>query len=331
MIRLLPAFLLAAPVLAQDDGALLRATGDHLARFDVVFDASKVDRSSAEALAASFARLQREQHAVNARYVRLFRQAHLEVLRTFYAPGLVDKQEASYRATAPRADDVACEVKSVSSDKDGVAQALLDTTSRNRETGKPETKRVLLQLRRAEDGGWRLLSIHDETPDKQWKERPLGVPQAMRRGRADFAVATRTTPKKTVEELRGAIDVLALLGHNGRLALQRHFFDILGAFYGPEFAARARGDGPVAMAGPPGLRVEIGEAEKAPGDLARVPVTISEPVPDTDQHSPIAEVAFELKKGEGGWKVVGELLRPHPDQPLQPASENFALLFLVKG
>jgi len=333
MSRRICILLLAAVAYAQDDGALLRATGEALEEFDVAFDAGRVDRTGAKALAESFARLQEDQHRVNARYIRLFRQAHLDVLRRFYAPGLVDKQEASYRATAPRDDDVRCAVTSVGSDREGLAQAAMEVTSRSRETGRPQTRRVLLQMARSLDRGtWRLLSIHDETPDKEWRERPLGVPPEMEPRNLRPLLPTRASPEKSVAELRDAMERLAAAGHNGRLALQRHFFDILTAFYGADFAAKARQSRP-ALPVIPATSLEIAPPVQRPGDVRRIRVTVTEAVPGAadGRRSPIAEAAFDLKKGEDGWRVVGELARRHPDQPLQPTPENFALLFLVNG
>jgi len=318
-VRLATLLLLASLAVAED-GRLLRATGADLESFDVAVRLDEVDRSSPKALAAAFAQLQKDQFELNRAFVERFRAHHLEILARYYVPGMVAKQKAVYGPA--RRGDVTCEVGDVEIVGTG-ATAILEWAHGER------SRRIMLRMERRGDAWW-IRSVHDRSPDGIWsKPRPLGAPPLRTpRSLPEAAEPDRTGPDETVKSLRADVLRLAVLGNRGRRALAAHFFDIAAAFYGQEAAARARDERAGVRDRPPVKSEILGPAPFVGG--VRVGVSVTERVPGvTARRSAIAEAAFDLKETADGWRIVNEHTRPKPDVPLEPASSNFGLIFLV--
>jgi hypothetical protein len=56
-----------------------------------------------------------------------------------------------------------------------------------------------------------------------------------------------------------------------------------------------------------------------------------EPVPGMkNTKSAIGNAAFELTRGEDGWRIAREFIRPKPDQEFVPVTENYGLFFHLR-
>jgi hypothetical protein len=156
----------------------------------------------------------------------------------------------------------------------------------------------------------------------------LGVPADVPPAQAPQVMKSdRSAPKKAIRALEREVRRLKAVGDRGRHAMARKFFDILAAFYGEEAAERARKERPkAALRG--ATTFDIREPEPAKEGQARIDVLVMEPVPGMkNTRSAIGNAAFELTKGEDGWRVVREFIRPQPEQEFVPVEENFALFF----
>jgi hypothetical protein len=329
VVRILACWILLAAVVAAEEKPLLRATGDSLANFKIVTRLDGVDRSSPEALAKSFVRLQLDQRLVQRRFRERFRAAHVTILRRYYSDTLVAAQKQRYEKTTGNDADASCRIGDIKGDFNRVT-ALLEWDFRDDVTGRRVSKKIRLTLVRRVETWW-ILVIHDSDPDRGWVPRKLGVPADVPPAKAaQVTKSDRSAPKKAIRALEREVRRLKAVGDQGRHAMAKKFFDILAAFYGEEAAERARQDRPK-PASYSGTTFNIQEPEPAKEGQARIDVMIMEPVPGMkDTRSAIGNAAFELLKGEDGWRVVREFIRPQPDQEFVPVTENFALFFHLR-
>jgi len=319
------ALLLVAPVALAQEAPLMRAEGVGLETFGVELRLDRVDHATAAGLAASFARFQEDEHGVRRRFGELVRDAHLEIMRRYYAPELVEQQEKEYEAQFQKG--YRCEVAGLTPDGDTKATAVLKRTFIESGKQREETSEVALVKN---DKGWWIAAIRDRTPDGTWRERGLGTPPALSRMRPpDPVTADASSPKAAVASLRADAQRLGALRLNAQLAHYQRFFDIAAAFYGEDVAAKARADqkrpGP-----PPETISEIGEPKPRVADLVRVEVAVKELKADRPGESPVVgELAYDLRPaGEGRWRIVAEHMRARPDAPYTPVTVNFGLLYV---
>lgn len=306
---------------------LLRARGETLAGFDVEADFGAVEHATARGLAESFARFQRDEQAVARQFARRFREAHLELLRAFYEPGLVEKQRTAYDAARDPVNDYASEVVGV--EEDPLPHAIIRRTWRNAEGVAVERRLRLLMEKRGEF--WWVKGVEHEDEGRGWVAAGLGLPPAAPPISIPAAAPEdRTTPEATLRSLDLAARRLGAQRERAHRALYRHFDRIVGAFYGPEAEAKAAKERPKAEA-VPARTMEIGASEKRLAGLVRIEVTAYEAVPDTPgAKSAVGQTALDFRRGENGeWHVVGELVRWKPDRPLEPRSEGLALFLLL--
>jgi hypothetical protein len=322
-LPLVLAFLaLGAPA---QDLPLIGASGTSLETFDVDLRLDAVDHASAEGLARSFARFVEEQHGVNRRFGELVAEAHIDLMRAYYARDLVDRQARAY--AAPVQKGYACEVKSVGPGGD-TTTAMLE--SRYVEGGKQRTESSELVLRRDAKGWW-IEAIRDKGPDGTFSPRALGVPPAMKSIPVPPAAAPDpSSAKALLSSLREAVLRFAALRDNASMKLNGRFFDITAAFYGEDVARKAREERPRPEPLTPAF-VEFGAPTPRLADLVRIEVTVREQVPGReDLRSAIGQAAFDLRPEEGGWRVVGEFYRRKPDQALTPVTSGFGSFFFVR-
>ncbi len=317
--------LVAAGTARGED--LLRAKGETLAAFDVEAQLSAVDHATALGLAESFARVQRDEQAVSRQFARRFREAHLELLRDFYEPGLVEKQRTAYDAARDPVHDYASEVVAV--EEDPLPHALIRRTWRNAEGLFVERKLRLLLEKRGEF--WWVKGVEHEEEGKGWVPAGLGTPPAAPPISIPAAArADRSSPEAALRSLDLAARRLGAQRERAHRALYRHFDKIVGAFYGPEAEAKAAKLRPKAEAVAE-RTLEVGAAEKRLAGLVRIEVTAYEAVPDEPgARSAVGQTALDFRRGENGeWQVVGELVRWKPESPLEPRSEGLALFLLL--
>ena len=314
--------LAAAPLVAQEM-PLIRAAGTSLETFEVELRLDAVDHGSAEGLAKSFARFEEEQHGVRRRFAELVRDAHMGVLRSFYAKELVDRQTDAYDAIEQKGYRV--EVTGVTAEGDkATAQMRRTYVERGKER---EAASEISLVRNGER--WEIAAIRDRRANGQSVERGLGAPPVLKRAPLPAPAAPDlSSPKAAIESLRGEIVRFGALRDNASLALTDRFFDILAAFYGEETAKKARADRPKTKAPPPSF-VVVGDGVPKLADLVRVEVTLSEEEPGRSRVT-IANAAFDLRPEDGTWKVVGEFIRPDPDKPFSPVTNNFGLFFFAR-
>jgi len=326
VLRIPACFILLAAVVAAEGKPLLHATGDSLAKFNIEMRLDSVDRSSPEALAQSFVRLQLDQRLVQRRFRERFRDAHLVILRRYYSGALVAAQVERYGKTAGSDADASCKIGDSKGDFNRVTM-ILEWNSRDDVNGRWVTRKIRLTLVRRVETWW-ILVIHDSDPDRGWVPRKLGVPADVPPATAPQVTRSdRSAPKKAIRALEREVRRLKAVGDRGRHAMARKFFDILAAFYGEEAAERARKERPEA-APRAGTTFNIQEPEPAKEGQARIDVMVMELVPGMkDTKSAIGNAAFELISGEDGWRVAREFIRPKPDMEFVPVTENFALFF----
>jgi len=322
--RLLGALLLAAPLALAQEPPLMRAEGLGLETFGVELRLDRVDHATAAGLAASFARFQEDEHGVRRRFGELVRDAHLEIMRRYYAPELIGQQEREYEAQFQKG--YRCEVTLLTPEGDAKAKAALKRTFLA--SGKQREETSEIDLVRNEKGWW-IATIRDRTPDGTWRERGLGTPPALSRMRAPDAVTVdASSPKAAVASLRADAQRLGALRLNAQLALNERFFDIAAAFFGEDVAAKARAEQkrPGAL---PETVSDIGDPKPRVADLVRVEVAVKELRADKPaESSVVGELAFDLRPaGDGRWRIVAEHMRPRPDAPYTAVTVNYGLLF----
>jgi len=323
-VRRVLLLLAAAPAVAEDL-PLIRAAGTSLDTFEVELRLDAVDHTTAEGLAKSFARFEEEQHGVRRRFAELVRDAHLDVLRGFYAKEIVDRQAKDYDAVEQKG--YRCEVTGVEAKGDKATARILRTYI---ERGKQREETSELNFVHA-GPRWDLVSIRDRAPDGRFADRGLGAPPVLKRVPVPAAAPPDlSSAKDAVTSLQNDVLRFGALRDNASLLLTDRFFDIAAAFYGEETARKARASRPKTEAPAP-VFVEVGAGAPRLADLVRVEVTVFEEVPGRpDLRSAIGNAAFDLRPDGGKWKVVSEHLRPDPEMALSPVSGNFGLFFLVR-
>jgi hypothetical protein len=326
VLRIPACFILLTAVVAAEEKPLLHATGDSLASFKIEMRLDGVDRSSPEALAQSFVRLQLDQRLVQRRFRERFRDAHLEILRRYYSDSLVAAQVERYGKTAGSDADASCKFGESKGDFNRMT-TILEWNSRDDATGRWVARKIRLTLVRRVETWW-ILVIHDSDPDRGWVPRKLGVPADVAPAQAaPLLKSDRSAPKMAIRSLERDVRNLKAVGDQGRYAMARRFFDILAAFYGEEAAERARKERPEA-APRAGISFDVLEPEAPKEGQARIDVRVMEAVPGMkNTKSAIGNAAFELTRGTDGWRVVREFIRPKPDMDFVPVTENFALFF----
>jgi len=322
---LLALLLSAAAAFGEDPGAILEARGATLEAFDVVAHLDRVDRSSAETLARSFARLTVEERRVNLTFGDLFRSEHLQILRRYYAPDLVRGQTEDYRGL-PLPGDTRCRYLGLKPVGDDHAVASLRRSWT--EDAKRLERVVRLELVRRGDEWW-VERIRDAQGDGTFRERDLGVPSALPATELPAAPARDlSSPKAAVESLKADIERLGAMRARASIALYRHYFAILETFYGEPTARAARARQTKAKPDIPHT-FKINPHELEAGDSVRVAVLAVEEVPDTEgQHSVIGQVSFDLRRDGPGWRIFAEWARPDPTKAPVPQTTAFALFFL---
>lgn len=313
--------LVAAAFAGAGDDSPIAARGETLGEFEVALNVARIDPSSAESLARSYAAF--DAAAANgcaAHFARLSADAHMEIVRRYYDPVLARTQEEAYDRLLAREGKVSCSVVRVDAEKDRAVAELARTGN--------GTDRLFLTMERA-GAGWRLSRIERETEPGKRAPRDLGVPPPLRVPPiGPPAPPDLSTPDAAVASLRRDMARLFALRTRGQNEMNRHYFQIVRAFYGEEEAQRAR-DAQKAAPPAPELSYEFAKAAPIGEGLRRVDVLAYEAVPGTkDRRSAVGNAAFDLREGPGGWRIVRELGRPAPDRALRPVSGNLALFFL---
>jgi hypothetical protein len=310
--------LLGGLAAAEGPGPMIWATGTTLDGFQVEVDMSRLDRSSAPALAESFCRFHVEQHEVSRSFTLLFQKMHLELLRRYYQTGLVDIQRKAYLALPVR-KGLSCRVAEMEPpSEDGEVAAVL---RREWEGG---SQLMRLVLRKGEDG-WVLRRILHEKEAGGYEDRGLGVPPALGEVKVpDRSKPDQSSARAAIASLKTDMLRLRALSWRGRLALYAHYFEILSGFCGSDAAERARKEQPVPKGWVP-REFKIAHATES-----RVDVLAQEEVLGTGgKRSAIGAARFDLTRGaDGAWRVSAEWSFPDPERPPVRLPRDFALFFL---
>jgi len=323
-VRLLATLiLLTAVAAAQDSEPLLQAKGETLAEFAVVVSIDRVDHSSARALAESFARLHVDNHAMSERFAQLVRKGHEEVVRRYFTERLARRTRGDYLRAEKKRQPVRCLVESVEPGGDE-ATALL----RREHRGKTHT--MQLEMKRTA-GQWRLVRVLHADPKKGFVDKGLGIPPPVwqapgvpEKSRPDYS-----TPQTVVTSLRKDIHRFSAESNRARGQMHLHFFRIVEAFYGKDVAAAAKQRQPK-PAGGLKRSYKLLEPDPPVEGTVRVQVLIEEEIPGGEgKRSAIGNFAYDLRRDvrENVWRIVGEFMRPKPDEPLVPRNVGFGMAF----
>ncbi|HEX5135874.1 MAG TPA: hypothetical protein VFY93_02800 [Planctomycetota bacterium] len=321
-MKLAATLLLLAPALVAEDLPLIRAMGTSLETFEVELRLDAVDRKTPEGLAKSFARFEEEEHGVRRKFAELVRDEHLALLRVFFAKDLVDKQAQAYDAVEQRG--FRSETKDVRIDGDKATAELKRTYIVGGREREDATELDLVH----DAAGWWIRTMRVRGRDGKLVDRPLSPPPVLKRppipapGAPDLSDA-----QAAMLSLRDHVLRFGALRDNASLSLTEKYFDIIGAFYGPEVAKKARESRPTLPDAAP-VALDFGAAAPRLSDLMRVEVLVVEDA--RGKRNPIGGATFDLRAEDGKWKVVGEYHRNDPDAPPQAVSKNFALFFLVR-
>jgi len=298
---------LLVPCAAASAEPVLEAKGDTLATFSVTLNEEAVDHGSAKGLARSLVRYRNDLLAIDRKFQRLFDLAHLAVLEGHCAEQVVATHRKRY---AKRPKRPACELGEVSVDG-GRGTAMLSEGGR----------RLRAKLKRTE-GTWYFVGM-DVRDGDAWTRMPM--PSNLPRGETPVPPARepdRTSAKATVGSLAAAMARLRGLGDRARGARRRALADVIVAFSPATSMTYLDGGRP------PAPRFDVDDAGDTGDGSARVPVTVREKVPGTDKWSAIGQFAFDLKKGDDGWRIVAEQVRLQPDAPYQPSRAPVGFAFL---
>jgi hypothetical protein len=314
--------LLAAASAGAQDLPLIRAAGTSLETFEVDLRLDGIDHSSAEGLAKSFARFEEEQHGVRRRFAELVAEAHLGVLRRFYTKDLVDRQAKAYDAVQQKG--FRSDVVDVRADGDKATAHVKRTFIVG---GREREEATEIELVR-EGGAWRISVIRDRGRDGKFADRPLGTPPALKAAPVPAPGAPDlSNAKSAAESLRDAMLRFGAQRDNAALSLTDRFFDITAAFFGEAAARKALEDRPTVKSAAP-VVLDFSDAMPRLSDLFRVEVTVNEE--SNGRKNAIGQGAFDYRSEDGEFRVVGEYLRPDPEEPFQAIPANFGLFFLVR-
>ncbi len=293
---------------------LVTPVGTSLEAVSVHVDLSGVRTDSAKAVAESYARYIVEQRAAVLRFGALFREAHVAVLRRYYAEAVVEKQRKVYAAR--KAPAMSCRIVSV---KGGEAVLLREWAGQKR--------RVKLTLEE-KDGRWRVKKILHFQGDRYF-DGGLGVPPAKKKIDVPKpALMRRNSPEATIRSLRDDMLRLRALQQRGDQRLNAAFEKLLREFLGADVVE--------------GEQRWLNKTEPLPHTfhvslpsppvegVVRMGVVATEPVPGVKgQRTAIGHAGFDLKRTDAGsWRITAELTRKKPDEPLKALESFFGLFFL---
>lgn len=318
--------MIALLLLLADPTPIVASRGDDLGSFEVVVDVARVAHDSPRALAESYAAFDAVSvNDVEARFARLFKEAHLEVLRRYYDAELVAAQAAAYEEAGAPAR-VAHAVLAEEAREGGGVLVTLDRTSGRDATA---AQRLRLAMRR-EGRWWWLESIEQAGPDGVFARRDLGLPPLVTVPAVPPEEAPQLgTPSGALRSLQRDMARLLALRARAQSALYGRYLDLIRAFYGDAAAERARKEQRRAAPAPK-LEYEYGPPEGARAGPVRVEVWAFEVVPGGEgRRSAVGTAAFRMRRDVlGAWRVVEEARRPAPDEPLKPIATGFGLFFL---
>jgi hypothetical protein len=316
--------LLLFPGLAASaaDEAPLGVRGQTLGEFEVLLRAARIDSSSPEALARSYCALVAAAgNECAGHFTRLSAAAHLEILERYYSPELVRKQEEAYDAVLRASERVECVVLGC----EGDGSRALATVERR---GASKVK-LVLSLERSESA-WRIAKIEQEAEGGVRIPRDLGVPPLLIvRPVGPPAPPDFTSPETALASLRHDMERLWALRARGQNELNRHYFQIVRAFYGDDVATKARD---ARKAPEPALPVEYETTKAMPLEATtlRIEAIAWEKVPGaTDLRSAVGEASFDFRRdAEGRWRIEKERNRPKPGGQMELLPSGFGLFFL---
>jgi len=250
------------------------------------------------------------------RFGALFRKAHINILRRYYAAVLVQKQVDAYaRRKAPT---MRCRVVSVT----GNEAVLL------REW--PGAKRRMRLVLAEQDGKWRVATVLHEQ-GSEFVEAGLGVPPRPRKIDVPRPPRMRrNSPKTTIQSLRDDMLRLRFLQRRGEQRLQRAIVSVLMRFLGADVVAREQGRIVRKTARLP-RTFHVSDPSPAVDGVVRMGVVATEPVPGVKgQRTAVGHAGFDLVKTREGlsWRITAELTRAQPDEPLHKLDGFFGLFFL---
>lgn len=321
-MKLAATLLLLAPALVAEDLPLIGAAGTSLETFEVELRLDAVDHKTPEGLAKSFARFEEQEHGVRRKFAELVRDEHLALLRVFYTKDLVDRQAQAYDQVEQRG--FRSEVKDVRVEGDKATAELKRTYIIG---GREREDATELDLVHAADGWW-IRTMRVRGRDGKLADRPLSPPPVLKRPPVPAPGAPDLSDAQTAMlSLRDHALRFGALRDNASLSLTEKYFDITGAFYGPEVGKKLRESRPTLPDAAP-VTLDFGAAAPRLSDLMRVEVLVIEE--SKGKRNPIGGATFDLRAEDGEWKVVGEYQRPDPDAPPVGVSKNFALFFLVR-
>jgi hypothetical protein len=319
--------MIAILLLLADPPPIVASRGDDLASFEVVVDVARVAHESPRALAESYAAFDAATvNDVEARFARLFKEAHLDVLRRYYDGQVVAAQAAAYEEAGapPRV------AHAVLSDEAREGGGALVTLERTVGAGPgAATQRLRLAMRR-EGKWWWLDAIEQAGPDGVVARRDLGLPPVLPIPAVPPEEAPQLgTPSAALRSLQRDMARLLALRARAQGALYGKYLDLIRAFYGDEAAERARREQRRAEPGWK-LEYEYGPPEGPREGPLRVEVWAFEVVPGTKgRRSAVGTAAFRMKRDAlEAWRIVEEGRRPKPDAPAEPIATGFGLFFL---
>jgi hypothetical protein len=310
--------VLLLPALAGEELPLIRAAGTSLETFEIVLRLEAVDRTTPEGLARAFARFEEEHHGVRRRFAELVRDAHLDLLRAYYARDLVERQAKAYEAMEQKG--YRAELKDIRAEGD---QATAELRRTYIVFGKEREEVAEIDLVR-DANGWRIRSIRDRGRDGRFVERPLGAPPPLKPAEVPApAPPDLSSAKAALASVRAAALRFGALRHNAALSLTDRFFDITAAFHGEDAARSAREGRPTVTEAKP-RDLELSEPAPRLADLLRIEVTVHEE--KGGKRQAVAQWAFDLRAEGSQWKVAGEYRRPDPKGPFE-AVPDLAIFF----
>ena len=295
--------------------SLVTPVGTSLEAVSVYVDLSGVRTDSAKAVAESYARYIVEQRAAVLRFGALFREAHVAVLRRYYAEAVVEKQRRAYAAS--KAPAMSCRIVSL---KGGEAVLLREWAGQKR--------RVKLTLE-DRDGRWRVKKILHFLGDRYF-DGGLGVPPARKKIEVPKpALMRRNSPEATIRSLRDDMQRLRALRQRSEQRLNAAFLKLLNEFLGAEVVLSER-KRMVGKKAPLPHTFHVSLPSPPVDGVVRMGVIATEPVPGVKgQRTAIGHAGFDLKRNDAGsWRITAELTRRKPDEPLKALESFFGLFFL---
>ena len=320
--------LLTLPATAAD---ILKAEGDVLGDFKVVLNRTALDRSSPKALAESWGAVHAQEAAVADRFRVLFEEAHLDILRRYYAPDLLAQQTKNYEGKVRDVNALRCQFLEEKEGPDGRTLVYLRRAWTDG-IGKPREDRAQLLVRKEKDGTFRLIEVRylvGSTYER--RDRTIPPPTARINVPGTFPPA-KETPAGTFQRLFYEFRKLRFDRGNAQNELIKHFFTLTEEFYGKAVAAEARANQPAAK---PRQEFFFKEkpAEELEGGVVRLTMMALEKAKGADAANVAGEAVFEMKKGSGkdgaaGWKVVSEGIRRLPGEPVEPVTKKIGLFLM---